>query len=75
MSRLNELVGQRQGVGVFSRIDLRLDYHKFRIKPEDIPKTAFGTRYGRYESTVITFGLTNAHATFMYLMNKVLDLT
>ncbi|RLM79741.1 gag-pol [Panicum miliaceum] len=71
LPRIEDLFDQMRGAKVFSKIDLRSGYHQLRIRPEDIPKTAFTTRYGLYEFTVMSFGLTNTPAYIMYLMNKV----
>ena len=59
---INDLFDQLQGAKVFSKINLRSGYHQLKIREQDIPKTAFTTRYGLYEYTVISFGLTNTPA-------------
>jgi hypothetical protein len=71
LPRIEDLFDQMRGARVFSKIDLRSGYHRMKIRLSDIPKIDFSTRYGLYEFTVMSFGLTNALAYFMNLMNKV----
>jgi hypothetical protein len=71
LPRIEDLFDQMSGARVFSKIDFRSGYHQMKIRPSDIPKTAFSTRYGLYEFTIMVFGLTNAPAYFMDLMIKV----
>jgi hypothetical protein len=71
LPRIDILFDQLAGAQVFSKIDLRFGYHQIKIRAKDIPKTAFTMRYGLYEYLVMSFGLMNALAHFMYLMNSV----
>jgi hypothetical protein len=71
LPRIDDLFDHLKDEKIFSKIDLRLGYHLVRIKEEYISKTAFKTRYGHYEFTVVPFGLSNAPTVFMCLMNGV----
>nr|GEW39228.1 putative reverse transcriptase domain-containing protein [Tanacetum cinerariifolium] len=71
LSRIDDLFDQLQGSSVYSKIDLRSGYHQLCIKEEDIPITAFRTRYGHFEFQMIPFGMTNAPAVFIDLMNRL----
>nr|GEV00196.1 putative reverse transcriptase domain-containing protein [Tanacetum cinerariifolium] len=71
LPRINDLFDQLQGSTVYSRIDLRSGYHQLRVREQDVPITAFRTRYGHYEFQVMPFGLTNTPAVFMDLTKRV----
>jgi hypothetical protein len=71
LPRLNDLFDQMKGATMFSKINLRSGYHQLWIKEDDVPKTAFKTRFGHYEFTILPFGLTNSPGVFMILMKEV----
>ena len=71
LPRINNMIDQLHGASIFSKVDLQYDYHQLKVKGKDVPKIAFLIRYMHYEFWLISFGLTNALATFMNLMNQV----
>nr|GEY93364.1 hypothetical protein [Tanacetum cinerariifolium] len=71
LPRIDDLFNQLQGSSFYSKIDLRSGYHQLRVREQDVPKTAFKTRYGHYEFQATPFGLTNTPAVFIDLMNRV----
>jgi len=74
LPQIDDLFDQLKGATIFSNIDMSSRYHQVHIKEEDIYMITFHTRYGHYEFVVVPFGLTNALATFMCMMNNVLHL-
>ena len=73
LPRIDELFDQLHRSRVYFKIDLRSGYHQLRVRENDVSKTTFRTRYSHYEFLVTPFGLTNALAAFMDLMNRVFN--
>jgi len=71
LPRIDDLLNQLKGTVVFSKIDLRSGYHQILVRPEDVQKTTFRSRYDHYEYVVMPFGVTNAPAVFMDYMNRI----
>jgi len=71
LPRIDELFDQLHGANVFLKIDLRFGYYQLRIKPDDVLKMMFQSRYGHFEYFVMPFRLTNTQTMFMHLMNRV----
>ena len=71
LPQIDDLFDQLRGAQVYSKINLRTGYHHLRVREADIPKTTFRKRYGHFEFTVMSFGLTNALVSFMDLMHRV----
>jgi hypothetical protein len=69
--RIDDLFDQLRGGRIFSKIDIKSEYHQVRKKEEEINMTSFKTSYGHYKFRVVPFWLSNAPVVFMYLMNIV----